>query len=55
MCVYILYIYIYIYMKVRPNRKKLHSKKVFCFQFHILCANFTKIGVIIKIIPQFCK
>ena len=41
------------YIKLRHNRKKLHEQKAFYFQFYILCANFRKIGSLIKIIIKF--
>ena len=42
------YIYLYIYKKLSPKLKNFHSQKVFLFLFHILCGNFSKIGLIIK-------
>ena len=41
------------YKKLRPNRKNIQEQKVFIFRFYILCENFSKIGPIIKKIPNF--
>ena len=41
--------------KLRANRKNFHEQKVFFFRFYILCENFSKIGQIIKKIPNFAN
>ena len=46
-------IYLYIYKKLSPEWKNVHKQKVFHFRFYILCENFSKIGPIIKKIPNF--
>ena len=41
------------YKKLSPKWKNFHEQKVFSFRFYILCNNFSKIGPIIKKIPNF--
>ena len=48
-----IYIYLYIYIKLSPKSKNFQEQKVFSFRFCILCDNFSKIGPIIKKIPNF--
>ena len=43
-----LYIFVYISKKLSPKWKNFLKQKVFLFRFYILCANFSKIGSIIK-------
>ena len=48
-----MYTYLYIYEKISPKWKIFQEQKVFYFRFYILCENFSKIGPIIKKIPNF--
>ena len=41
------------YKKLSPKWKNFHEQKVFLFRFYILCENLSKIGPIIKKIPNF--
>ena len=56
MCMHVIiyiYICIYIYIKLSPKWKNFQEQKLFCFRFYILCENFSKIGPMIKKIPNF--
>ena len=47
------YIFVYIYIILSPKWENFYEKTVFFFQFYILCENFSKIGTIIKKIPNY--
>ena len=49
----VLYIFVYIYRKLSPKWKNFHEQKVCFHRIYILFKNFSKIGPIIKKIPNF--